>query len=380
MVNGKPRHSQSQGSVERANRDIENLLACWQAENNSTNWSKALNIIQFQKNSKWHKGINREPYMALFGRQPAFGLKGLNLPDEVIDGMETEEQLIEALGLESSAEVEMEEEVTEEVVQNEQNIDVVTVPADFQMQSLENIPFIIQQDASEVTEESDVDNGNDIIEDLNNSSMEGCVACSNLFLRPTSEGSCSSCQSPCHTRCLQVSIVAQDTLVCSLCYQKEVMDRERRGTKRKQEQQAAAMLVKSARRYKQASVGDSVMVHLPEVDRGRCEFPNVHAVVVEVNEAGMYKLGTKQGLLKGVYSRNQFEPLPEPLLLVTDVDKETEIALRSAANKQAQGGGQGFVKCGCVKTCQANNCKCKKNNQFCNSRCHKGSKCCLNHE
>jgi Fe-S-cluster formation regulator IscX/YfhJ len=117
-----------------------------------------------------------------------------------------------------------------------------------------------------------------------------------------------------------------------------------------------------------------------EVDRGRCEFPNVHAVVLEVNEAGMYKLGTKQGLIKGVYSRNQFDPLPERLLLVSDVNQETEVALRSAANKQSQGGGQGFVKCGCIKTCQANNCKCRKNNQYCNSRCHKGSKCCLNHE
>jgi hypothetical protein len=37
--------------------------------------------------------------MALFGRQPAFGLKALNLPDEFIDGLETEEQLIEALGI-----------------------------------------------------------------------------------------------------------------------------------------------------------------------------------------------------------------------------------------------------------------------------------------
>ena len=81
MVNGKPRHSQSQGSVERANRDVENLLACWQAESNSTNWSVALNLIQYQKNSKWHKGINREPYMAMFGRQPAFGLKSLNISD-----------------------------------------------------------------------------------------------------------------------------------------------------------------------------------------------------------------------------------------------------------------------------------------------------------
>ena len=77
------------------------------------------------------------------------------------------------------------------------------------------------------------------------------------------------------------------------------MDRERKVAKRKQEQEAACMLAKSARRYKQACVGDSVMVHLPEVDRGRCKFPYVQAVMLEINEAGMYKLGTKQGVLKG---------------------------------------------------------------------------------
>lgn len=124
MVNGKPRHSQSQGSVERANRDIENLLACWQAENNSTNWSKALNIIQFQKNKKWHSGINREPYMAMFGRKPEFGLKDLNLPDEVLDALETEEQLAEALGLEALSGTNSTELVE---VETDQNVEFVTV-------------------------------------------------------------------------------------------------------------------------------------------------------------------------------------------------------------------------------------------------------------
>ena len=33
IVHGKPRHSQSQGSVERCNRDVESLVACYQAEN-----------------------------------------------------------------------------------------------------------------------------------------------------------------------------------------------------------------------------------------------------------------------------------------------------------------------------------------------------------
>ena len=37
MVYGKPRHSQSQGSVERSYRDIESLLVCWMQENKTTN-------------------------------------------------------------------------------------------------------------------------------------------------------------------------------------------------------------------------------------------------------------------------------------------------------------------------------------------------------
>ena len=98
------------------------------------------------------------------------------------------------------------------------------------------------------------------------------------------------------------------------------------------------------------------MIHLPEVDRGRYEFPNVHAVVLEVEDGGLYRLGTRNGELKGYYSRNQFEPLPAPLMSQNDVPKNSSIPLRTAANEQSQGGGQGFVKCGCLKSCLANNC------------------------
>ena len=46
------------------------------------------------------------------------------------------------------------------------------------------------------------------------------------------------------------------------------------------------------------------------------------------------------GILIGVYSRNQFEPLPEPLLSINDINSDSEIPLRTAASKQSQGGGQ----------------------------------------
>ena len=52
-----------------------------------------LNIIQFQKSTRFHRGINREPYLALFGRQPVFGLKAFNLPEEIVDNLETEDEL-----------------------------------------------------------------------------------------------------------------------------------------------------------------------------------------------------------------------------------------------------------------------------------------------
>ncbi|XP_008186966.1 KRAB-A domain-containing protein 2-like [Acyrthosiphon pisum] len=54
IVHGKPRHSQNQGSVERANRDIEAILAAWMTDNNSKDWPTTLKFIQFQKN-----GVNR---------------------------------------------------------------------------------------------------------------------------------------------------------------------------------------------------------------------------------------------------------------------------------------------------------------------------------
>ena len=46
IVHGKPRHSQSQGSVERANQDVEKMIATWMEQNETTNWSEGLRFIQ----------------------------------------------------------------------------------------------------------------------------------------------------------------------------------------------------------------------------------------------------------------------------------------------------------------------------------------------
>lgn len=47
MVHGKPRHPQSQGSVERLNCDVKDMLIAWLGDNKSTDWPVGLKFVQF---------------------------------------------------------------------------------------------------------------------------------------------------------------------------------------------------------------------------------------------------------------------------------------------------------------------------------------------
>ena len=46
IINGKPCHLQSKGSVERANQDIENILCTWMQDNKSRRWNEGLHFVQ----------------------------------------------------------------------------------------------------------------------------------------------------------------------------------------------------------------------------------------------------------------------------------------------------------------------------------------------
>ncbi|GBM04964.1 hypothetical protein AVEN_126109-1 [Araneus ventricosus] len=99
IVHGKPRHSQSQGSVERANQDIENMLGTWMKDHISDQWSQVLRFVRFMKNRDYHSGIKRTPYEALLGCKPIVGLPTSSLPQDILKDINTEgqiEKIIEA--------------------------------------------------------------------------------------------------------------------------------------------------------------------------------------------------------------------------------------------------------------------------------------------
>ena len=83
------------------------------------------------------------------------------------------------------------------------------------------------------------------------------------------------------------------------------------------------MKERSVKRFKQAEIGDSVMIPLPDVDRSKAELRNVKGVVVEIDESGMYKLGTEHGLLNHLYTKS-----------VPSVRKEIPRYRRCSSNKR----------------------------------------------
>jgi hypothetical protein len=97
IVHGSPKHPQSQGSVERANADVERMVMQWMDDNNSTNWSWGIQFIGHMKNNRYHEGIKQIPYVLRYEQPCHVGLSRMNLPPLLLNGIQTEEQLQEAL-------------------------------------------------------------------------------------------------------------------------------------------------------------------------------------------------------------------------------------------------------------------------------------------
>ena len=103
IVHGRPRHSQSQGSEERANDDVENMLSTWMESNATTKWADGLRFVQVMKNKAYHRGIKCSPYEAMFGQPMRVGLKSSSLPYDAIANLMSEEDLERVIASVSSA-------------------------------------------------------------------------------------------------------------------------------------------------------------------------------------------------------------------------------------------------------------------------------------
>ena len=113
------------------------------------------------------------------------------------------------------------------------------------------------------------------------------------------------------------------------------------------------------------------------LDRGRGDPRNLMGIFIDRDENDLYRIAVRGGVLKGKYSRNQFDLCVQKLLSEKDVNSTEEVALRTAVQFESNCGGQGFVKCNCKGNggCKSNKCECFKAKLKCNSRCHASLSC-----
>ena len=381
LVHGKPRHPQSQGSVERANGDIKDMLVAWMADNSSQDWTMGIRFVQFSKNSAHHSGINRSPYAAMFGSEAKVGLTSSSLPNEVIQRLQSEEDLLTLLNNPSDNTPPPSEDSTSTNPTPTDETSLSSSPASPSQPDIDS-SFTLQIDQSQDTLDTDTPQ---------NSPVPVAVTA-----RPTTQPLTIEIHaetlppSPCSPSPPVLSLQpatfqasqefsqppplspAPDSLNLRL----QNIAQQRQDARIAQVSQAERMVKRSKVDLKAGAVGDNVAVPIPLVDRGRGDPRNILGVIIDRDENEQYRIATKSGILRSRYSRNQFDLCQQRLLQLQDMNQDKLVSLREAVTQSSAGGGQGFVKCSCAtKQCQTNRCKCFKAKLKCNSRCHNSLTC-----
>ncbi|KAK3919734.1 27-O-demethylrifamycin SV methyltransferase [Frankliniella fusca] len=104
--------------------------------------------------------------------------------------------------------------------------------------------------------------------------------------------------------------------------------------------QATRMTRNTERNFPGPSIGDTVAVPTADPDRARGDSRNVMAVVTEVLDNGLYRVGNEHGVLGRALSRNQFTVSKHRFLDVKNVQRDKELTTRSIATTSSITGGK----------------------------------------
>lgn len=365
LVNGRPRHPQSQGSVERSNASLKESIVAWMRDNKTSSWSVGLPFVQWALNTTYHEAIKMQPYEAVFGHKARMGLKS-KIPREFLEKITNgifEEDMIMALQEnqgQPSAEPEPRTETT-----------------------LEMVNIVEEGNQTEIISGS-VEHGTeyfvmDVVDDssLNLDDVNVVVASFGL-LENTQEPGKNPEQSVEDETTSPTSVEMDFPDSNKVDEEEHPVKRFRAMAARHLLDQAEKMVNRSNKKLGVLNKGDNVLVTVSEFDRGRGDPPNLIGVVIQEKE-GKYKIGTKHGIIQNWLERNSLATTKYAKLSVNDVPLSKETSVRELVRLGSVGTGQGYKRCTCKKDCKSARCKCFKNGFVCNSACHFG-KTCLNHD
>lgn len=310
IVHGRPRHPQSQGSVERSNQDVEHMIRAWMTDNNSKQWSVGLEFVQWQKNISFHRVIGRSPYKALLGCNPKIGLSSSNVPLSIAKKLTNEEELMEVL------------ETIDESRDGDDasaNLETVLVPNS-------TLPEI---DSTEQPNQSVVENNSSSIhEAISESTLVKivnicCCICEKEIEK--TELQCSQCRRDFHYICSSID----NCDLCTLCKANESILCERENSASRMEDAAAKMLIYSRKNSPVLNIGDCVLLSVPKVDRGQADPPNIICIIIDQRN-GVNQLACKNGIINGWFGSENLSKAGATFISLDEVNKEKQLSIREA--------------------------------------------------
>ena len=381
IVHGSPRHPQSQGSVERSNADVKQMLTAWAIDNDTTKWAEGLRFVQLQKNSSPHRNLNnRTPLEVFCGRKKTSGLERTCLPKEVIARLEKEEDLLEVLSRMQvaggqSVEPEAAGDENDEAAPENENAAAARIDKELRPQnSTENDAEVEGAVGGAATSSVALEELGPQNSTENDAEVEGAVggaATSSVALEEL--GPQNSTENDAE---VEGAVGGAATSSTALEDHASILTQCRQDAREGQEKSRAEMLRTTRAKLVPLLQNDGVLVPVSEFDRGRLDCRNVPGVVLKVHN-DLYQVGTKHGIINTMLSRNLI--IEADFQIVTaDQVKDTVLPMRSIAQLHSRHGGQGFKKCSCNGKCDTARCTCKKARNHCHSHCHPNNSSCKN--
>ncbi|CAG8575690.1 497_t:CDS:2 [Cetraspora pellucida] len=406
IINGRPRHPQSQGLVENANKTLKNALSTWMEDNQQRDWSVSLLIVTYAMNIRHSRPTKYTPYELVFGQHP---LRHFNMVKEW-----------------KQHNINMEEDLPENIVENESDIEDVDSSDDMyhtdhfdnneqistqQFSNNSVFPEIMDIDDEGILCDSDINfmnnDGQNLVlqrenelsdpeSEVRNVDKEGShkIMQQSIFdgqqTRFDSNSNITDNQEPIlrdkendglnsynftsnKKRRLQILQDSSNNPIHQHNIYRQAANRNLEDYRSKMEHQMRTKYNIHERSYK---VGDLVKVQIAKIDHGpgdRCALP---CKVFSVLPNDVYCLVCRFGVLESTFPAGEVLPLgPREFSELDDPPTNTTVSVIEAARLQSNAIA-GNKTCNCRGDCLTTRCSCRKANVLCGSGYHpKSLKC-----
>ena len=391
LVHGRPRHPQSQGSIERANGDVMNMLRGWLSENSngngsnsnsssSSSWANQLNFVQLQKNNSFNRTIKCSPFKAVFGREMPVSFNAATTTNNNDEDDDIDDD---------------DDDINNDVNDNDNdNIDGINDDDDDDDNVIDDDDddddMMIYESENENNSISNSNNSNNNNNDISSVSTTTTSSSSSSVVTIYNKNNNNNNNN--NEFCLpEKSNIVNNKRKRndSFCYCGSSNDSDNENDSstssenvnnnieivKNMRKKVSQQLLKSGscsgsdtNKNEKINIGTPVLLKIPKIDSHKLGFPNTIGIIHKyIPDVDKYEIKTKHGIINRLFSKTNFEIC---LNLNVNIEEEEEdekkkLSLRQVAKLDCVN----FVGCRCYGRCQNNKCFCYKHKKLCGNLC-----------